>query len=73
MKKINNMTVTVTYTVSLSDVEVPDNVHEGLMDRYEFCDDDFCLSENEIQAFDWLVTHIEERDAVAWKYEVDID
>ena len=72
MKKIDNMTVTVTYTVSISGVEVPDNVYEGLMSRDEFDPDDLSLSDDEQYALDWLANHIEERDATDWNYEVDI-
>lgn len=74
MKKIDNMTVTVTYTVVLNDVEVPDNVYEGLMSRDEFSEDDIDASDNEKKAYDWLSGHINEHDAMDWFYEiVDID
>ena len=74
MKKIDNMTVTVTYTVVLNDVEVPDNVYEGLMSRDEFSEDDIDASYNETKAYDWLSDNINEHDAMDWFYEiVDID
>lgn len=40
MKKIENLTVTCKYSVSLSDIDVPDDVYDTLMDNYELDPDD---------------------------------
>ena len=73
MKKINNLTVTVTYTVGLRDIEVPDNVYRGLENNYKLDPDDLNLDDYANEALDWLSSHIEERDAMSWDYEVEID
>ena len=52
MKKINNITVTVTYTVGLGNVEVSDNVYEGLTSQYKFDSDDTSLTEAELEALE---------------------
>ena len=65
--------MTVTYTVGLGNVEVSDNVYEGLTSQYKFDPDDTSLTEAELEALEWLADHIEERDAMDWNYEVDID
>lgn len=73
MKKIDNMTVTVTYTVGLTNVEVPDNVYDVLSkyDKIDTC----TLTPNSdyYEALDWLGENIEERDGMEWEYEVDMD
>ena len=73
MKKIDNMTLTVTYTVGLNDVEVPDSVYRGLMDNDELDPDDLNLDDDANEALEWLEDHIQERDAMSWNYEVDMD
>ena len=63
----------MTYTVGLGNVEVSDNVYEGFTSQYKFDPDDTSLTEAELEALEWLADHIEERDAMDWNYEVDID
>lgn len=67
MKKIVDLSVTVTYTVNYKDIEVPEDVYEQMMENSEFSSDDM---ENQ-EAFDWLVHNIEQEDALNWSYEVD--
>lgn len=47
MKKINNLAVTVKYTVQLSDMKVSDAVHKGLMDNYEFDSNDIGIKKGQ--------------------------
>lgn len=35
MKTIKNLTVTVTYTVGLEDIEVPEEVYDDLIENYD--------------------------------------
>lgn len=73
MKKINNLAVTVKYTVQLSDMKVSDAVHKGLMDNYEFDSNDIGIKKDKDynEAFEWLAGHINESDATDWVYEID--
>ena len=71
MKRLKNLTVSCTYTVGLTDVEVPDEVYEGLASRDDFAADMLNMSDEENAAFEWLVDNIEERDAMEWICEVD--
>lgn len=76
MKKINELTVTVTYTVGLSDIEVNEQVYDALnalADRGSTnCGRKDCDEQIET-AFGWLEDNILESDAYDWSYEVDID
>lgn len=71
MKRLKNLTVSCTYTVGLTDVEVPDEVYEGLASRDDFAADMLNLTDEEGAAFEWLWDNIEERDAMEWKFRVD--
>lgn len=74
MRTIKDLTVKVTYTVGLLDVEVPEKVAEQLE---QMADYGFDVYDSEISkfpdAFDWLSDNIKERDAMDWAYEVEID
>ena len=74
MKVIKDLAVTVTYTVELGGVEVPDKVFEQLnkMADYGFSVGIGDSDEYE-KAFEWLMNNIREDDAMDWKYEVYIE
>ena len=74
MKRIKDLTVTVTYTVSLSDVEV----NEKVFDALNALADRGCLHCNLVDrdelvgtAFEWLGDNINENDACNWEYEIE--
>jgi hypothetical protein len=74
MKIIKDLAVTVTYTVELGGVEVPDKVFEQLNNMAKYgisvgIED----SEKYEKAFEWLMNNIREDDAMEWEYEVGID
>lgn len=69
MKKIIDLSVTVTYTVQLSDVDVPDAIFEILENNSEFSDSDTDMSKSD--TLEWLSENIKEGDALNWNYEVD--
>ncbi|MFC2482326.1 MAG: hypothetical protein ACFNS7_05845 [Capnocytophaga granulosa] len=74
MKVIKDLAVTVTYTVELGGVEVPDKVFEQLNNMAKYgisvgIED----SEKYEKAFEWLMNNIREDDAMEWEYEVGID
>ena len=69
MKKITDLSVTVTYTVQLSDVDVPDAIFEILENNSEFSDSDTDMTK--LDALEWLSENIKENDALSWSYEVD--
>lgn len=74
MKVIKDLAVTVTYTVELGGVEVPDKVFEQLN---KMADYGFSVgigdSEKYEKAFEWLMNNIREDDAMEWEYEVYIE
>lgn len=71
MKVIKDLMVTVTYTVGFTNVEVPDDVYEGLMNRDEFNSADLDTSDEEDAAMEWLQDNIHERDAMEFGFEID--
>lgn len=72
MKVIKDLTITVTYTVGLSDVEVSDEVYEALSSCYdeggEVSPDSF--DKHAQIASEWMADNIHEADAMAWEYEI---
>jgi len=67
MKGISELTVTVTYTVQLSEIRVSDTVFEQLTNSSHFN-----MSDNEdTEAFDWLTSNIDENSAMELEYEID--
>lgn len=75
MKTIDKLTVTVTYTVGLGDIKVPDNVFEELMKAY---DNDDTIDPGTIKtiknysdANDWIIDNIKERDCYDRQCEID--
>ena len=76
MKKIKDLTVIVTYTVGLHDVEVSEKVYDGLnalADKGRVNCDLMNLDEQVCTGFEWLSDHIHESDACDWNYEVDME
>lgn len=74
MKKIKDLTVTVTYTVGLCDVEVDEKVFEALTavaHRWGVHNGQLGQDEQVDAAFEWLADNIAEEDAGNWKYEIN--
>ena len=75
MKTIKNLTVKVTYTATLSNVEVSEKEYEALKNLAEYESDnpfeDF--DDQPGDAFKWLKDHIQENDDFDLKYEVDVE
>lgn len=68
MKAIKNLTVTVTYTVGLEDIEVPEEVYDDLIENYD--NGVWEVPEDSIAA-ERLANNIVEKDAMNWSYEID--
>lgn len=73
MKKINSISVSVTYSVSLGNIEVPDDIYDALIDceMKELDFNDCNLTELEEKAQEWLANNIHESDAYNWSFEID--
>lgn len=73
-RTLKDLNVKVTYSVGLSDVEVPEKVAQQLeqMADYGFsiCD---CEMSKYPDAFNWLSENISEEDALYWEYEVETE
>lgn len=75
MKKIEDITVKVTYTVSLSDIEVSDDLYEAICNSYDNgykLGSDVDYEEKDAnRATDWISSNIKESDAMDWEYEIE--
>lgn len=69
MKTIKNITVTVKYKVTLSNLEITDEIYNSFIERMDDCDnvDGFEGSDES----NWLVDNINEQDACYLEYEID--
>lgn len=71
---IKNLTVKITYTVRLGDVEVSEKEYEALKNLAEYgSGDPFKDFDDPRDAFKWLKDHIHEDDAIDWNYKVDVE
>ena len=74
MKTIKNLTVKVTYTATLSNVEVSEKEYEALNLAEYGSGDPFEDFDNQPRdAFKWVKDHIRENDDFDLKYEVDVE
>ena len=75
MKTIKNLTVKVTYTATLGNVEVSEKEYEALKDLAEHGSgnpfEDF--DDQPRDAFKWLKDHIHEDHVIDLNYEVDVE
>ncbi len=72
MKKIKDLMVKVTYTVSLSDIEVPDEVFDELAKAYDEGGDMPEWDDELENANEWLSDNIRQEDATDWEYDIEI-
>lgn len=68
METIKNLTVTVTYTVGLGNIKVPEEVYDNLKEAYD--NESWEVPEDSIAA-EWLADNIKEKDSMNWSYEID--
>lgn len=75
MKTINGITVKVTYTVSLGNIEVDNETFKAICNSYDngsqLGSDCWLDDEDAYEASDWLSDHIRESDAMDWEYEIE--
>jgi hypothetical protein len=68
---IKDIRIAVTYTVRLSELEVPENVYEQLVEAY---DEDEIIETDGLSCFsdalNWLMSNISEKDAIDWNAEI---
>lgn len=75
MKRLKELTVSCTYTVGLTDVEVPDEVYEGFVKAQDECFDEVseatALRDDAVEsAYEWLGENIRERDFMEIEYGI---
>lgn len=74
MKTLKSIDVTVTYSVCLKDIQVPDEVYNDIIALYQM--DVFRISPDtmddmEGEVYDWLRDNIQERDWCSISYEIE--
>ena len=70
MRKIEDLTVKVTYEVGLGDVDIPDKVYKELLESFYNNRDIETNSVRYPLAEKWLNENIRERDCCQWKAEI---
>jgi hypothetical protein len=72
MKTIEHLTVNITYKVGYGKVEMPEIVHEQLIQASENGDEiEMGRSSEYEEAYEWLSNNILERDCMEWKAEIE--
>lgn len=71
MKKIKDLMIKVTYTVNLSDVEVPDKIFDELAKAYDEGGNMSELDDELENANEWLSDNIRQEDTTDWEYEIE--
>lgn len=69
--KLRNLTVTVTYQVELSCLEIPDEIYEQIANAYNNRDAVNPAGCDYIEAAEWLSNNILEEDRMFCEFEVD--
>lgn len=69
--KVKSVTVTVTYQVELSELEMDEEVYNQILEANEKGISLDIHNTEYPKASDWLCDNIEERDAYEWQIEVD--
>jgi hypothetical protein len=72
MVTIKDLTVKVTYRVGLGGVEMPEKVHQQLLEASENGDEiEMGGISKYPDAYDWLSDNIRERDCMDWEAEIE--
>lgn len=71
MKKLKNIQLTVTYTVSLGNVEVSEEVFKQLNTAFELGDEIDADNPIYSKAEDWINSNVKESDCMDWRVEID--
>lgn len=72
MVTIKDLTVKVTYRVGLGEVEMPEKVHQQLLEASEKGDEiEMGGISKYPDAYEWLSDNIRERDCMDWSVEIE--
>jgi hypothetical protein len=72
MVTIKDLTVKVTYRVGLGEVEMPEKVHQQLLEASENGDEiEMGGISKYPDAYEWLSDNIRERDCMDWSAEIE--
>ena len=72
MVTIKDLTVKVTYRVGLGEVEMPEKVHQQLLEASENGDEiEMGGISKYSDAYEWLSDNIRERDCMDWEAEIE--
>ena len=77
MKIIKDITIKATYSVGFGNLEVPNEVYDGLCKIEEEYHGEIpdnigtCSGDKDISAaFEWLTANIESKDAFEWSFDI---
>lgn len=69
--KIKELSVTVTYTACLGDIDVSEEIYKELIKAFEEGETINSGEKEYANANDWLADNIQEKDAMNWEIEID--
>jgi len=70
MKNLKNIQLTVTYTVSLGNVKVSEEVFNQLNTAFELGDEIDADHPIYLKAVDWINSNVKESDCMDWRVEI---
>lgn len=69
---VKDLTVKVTYRVGLGEVEMPEKVHQQLLEASENDEEiEMCGISKYPEAYEWLSANISERDCMYWVAKIE--
>lgn len=71
MKTIKNIDIKMTFSVGFSEIEVPDNVYQQLIDASETGIELNEDTKEYAEAYDFLNGRVNSNDAYDWEYEIE--
>ena len=68
--KVDELTVRVTYTVNMSDLDIPEDVYKELEDAFYDGTEVVLNSMEHTEAQEWLSTNCKETNSDSWEVEI---
>lgn len=68
--KVDELTVRVTYTVNMSDLDIPEGVYKELEDAFDNGTEVVLNSMEHTEAQEWLSTNCKESNSDSWEVEI---
>lgn len=67
---VDELTVKVSYVISMSDIDIPEDVHKELEDAFDNGHEILLNSMQHTEAQEWLSANCRESDCESWEVEI---